>query len=103
MKKVIISLVAVLGLASAAWAFTPSTKTETPAATHNHNHVHELNAEEGHQHNHEASVYIWQCQKCGKKANTRSSTSTPHTGHVSEDICSIDNTLHKWVLVGSVD
>lgn len=70
MKKVIISLVAVLGLASAAWAFTPSTKTDEQAGMveqNAHNHAVELNSHEGHQHN-VASCYHgkWQCSKCGK-------------------------------------
>ncbi len=103
MKKVIISLAVVLGIASAAYAFTPAEtpQEETPAINHTHNHAHELNADEGHQHAKEASIYIWECQRCGKKFNTRDSR---RPGVYTPNGCPAhSNHEHAWVLVGSVD
>lgn len=70
MKKVIITMAAVIGLASGALAFTPSTQTDEQAGMveqNAHNHAVELNSHEGHQHN-VASCQSgrWQCSKCGK-------------------------------------
>ena len=73
MKKVIISLAVVLGVASAAYAFTPSEAPQAePVATHNHNHAYELNAEEGQQHN--VSAVQWYCHYCGQQHVTNGET-----------------------------
>ena len=68
MKKVIISLAVILGVASAAYAFTPAEapKEEAVALEHNHTHVHELNAEEGHPHEVSERQCRYQCSRCGK-------------------------------------
>ena len=72
MKKVIISLAVILGVASAAYAFTPgeAPKEETVAPHHNHTHVHELNAEEGHQRDIAGFYRVWHYLKCGRETTT---------------------------------
>ncbi len=87
-RSKIISLAVVLGVASAAYAFTPSEapQAEPVAPHHNHTHVHELNAEEGQQHN--VSAVQWYCRYCGQQRVTNGET-PPMRG------CSQSNN-HLW-------
>lgn len=100
MKKVIITMAAVIGLASGALAFTPSTQTDEQAGMveqNAHNHAVELNSHEGHQHNVGGYYGKWECLKCGNivQVNSDDLYNPSSVGYCPAN----PNKSHDWKLI----